>query len=55
MNIGKKIKLLRKENEITQEKLAVYLNVSCQAVSKWENETTVPDISLIVPIANFSV
>lgn len=53
MNIGKKIKLLRKENDITQEKLAAYLNVSCQAISKWENETASPDISLIVPIANF--
>lgn len=53
MNIGKKIKFLRKENDITQEKLAAYLNVSCQAVSKWENETASPDISLIVPIANF--
>lgn len=53
MNIGKKIKFLRKENDITQEKLAIYLNVSCQAVSKWENETAFPDISLIVPIANF--
>lgn len=53
MNIGKKIKLLRKEKDITQEKLAAYLNVSCQAISKWENETTSPDISLIVPIANF--
>lgn len=53
MNIGKKIKLLRKENDITQEKLAAYLNVSCQAISKWEKETASPDISLIVPIANF--
>ncbi len=53
MNIGRKIKLLRRENDITQEKLATYLGVSCQAVSKWENETAFPDISLIVPIANF--
>ena len=53
MNIGKKIKLLRKEKNTTQEKLAAYLNVSCQAISKWENGTTSPDISLIVPISNF--
>lgn len=53
MNIGRKIKLLRKEKDITQEKLAAYLNVSCQAVSKWENGTASPDIALIVPIANF--
>ena len=53
MNIGRKIKQLRKEKDITQEKLAAYLNVSCQAVSKWENGTASPDIALIVPIANF--
>lgn len=53
MNIGNRIKQLRKERDITQEKLAAYLNVSCQAVSKWENSTASPDISLIVPIANF--
>lgn len=53
MNIGEKIKILRKEKDITQEKLATYLNVSCQAISKWENGTASPDISLIIPIANF--
>ncbi len=53
MNIGNKIKELRKQKGITQEKLAAYLNISCQAVSKWENGTATPDISLIVPIANF--
>ena len=36
MNIGEKIKDLRKKNDLTQEKLADYLNVSYQAVSKWE-------------------
>lgn len=53
MNIGGKIKALRKDKDITQEKLASYLNVSCQAISKWENGTASPDISLIIPIANF--
>ncbi len=53
MRIGKTIKNLRKTKNITQEKLASYLNVSCQAISKWENGTAAPDISLIVPIANF--
>lgn len=37
MNIGLKIKELRKERGITQERLAEYLNISPQAVSKWEN------------------
>ena len=36
MNIGEKIKELRRKNDLTQEKLADYLNVSYQAVSKWE-------------------
>jgi len=53
MNIGQIIKKLRKENDITQEKLADYLGISYQAVSKWENDTALPDITLVVPIANF--
>lgn len=53
MTIGEKIKLFRKQNNITQEQLAVSLNISCQAISKWENNTSFPDISLIIPIANF--
>lgn len=47
MNIGLKIKELRKERGITQERLAEYLNISPQAVSKWENGTALPDITLI--------
>ena len=53
MTIGEKIKQLRKQNDITQEKLADYLNISYQAISKWENNTACPDISMIVPLANF--
>ena len=52
-NIGKKIKGLRKSRNITQEKLAEYLNVSFQSVSKWENGITMPDISIIPAIASF--
>ena len=56
LDIGKKIKSLRKAQNITQEKLAAYLNISYQAVSKWENGTALPDITLIPKIANvFSV
>ncbi len=50
-SIGKTIRRLRKEREMTQEELAFRLNISAQAVSRWENETCMPDISQIVPIA----
>ncbi len=50
-NIGKRIKELRKKNDLTQEKLADYLGVTYKAVSKWECGVTVPDISLIISLA----
>lgn len=51
MNIGEKIKDFRKNCGLTQEKLADFLNVSCQAVSKWECGIACPDLSLIGPMA----
>lgn len=53
INLGDKLKNLRKEKNISQEKLAQYLNVSFQAVSKWENSNTYPDIALLPEIARF--
>ncbi len=53
MTIGEKIRELRQQNGVTQEKLAEYLNISFQSVSKWENNITLPDISFVVPLANF--
>ena len=47
-SMGKIIKKLRKDNGFTQEDLAV----TYQAVSKWENDTGMPDISQIVPLAS---
>jgi len=41
------------EKGVTQEKLAEYLNVSHQAVSRWENGTAYPDITLVPVLANF--
>ncbi len=49
-NIGKRIKDLRKKNDLTQEKLADYLGVSYQAVSKWETGVSSPDLALIRPL-----
>lgn len=51
LEIGKKIKYLRKGKGITQEVLASYLGVTTQAVSKWENESTAPDIALLPSIS----
>lgn len=47
MKIGKNIKKLREAKQITQEQLGKLLNVSHQAVSKWENDGALPDISLL--------
>jgi transcriptional regulator with XRE-family HTH domain len=49
--IGEKIKELRRKNDMTQEKLADYLCVTYQTVSKWGTGVTSPDLSLIVPLA----
>ncbi len=53
IRLGSKIKMLRKEKSISQEVLANHLGVSFQAVSKWENETAMPDVALIPVIAAF--
>jgi transcriptional regulator with XRE-family HTH domain len=52
MNIGQTIKKLRKERNFTQEELAEQLNVTPQAVSRWENGTGLPDILQIVPLTS---
>lgn len=46
-SLGEKIASLRKAKGITQEQLAEKCSVSPQAVSKWENDITSPDISLL--------
>ena len=47
MTIGKRIAHLRKEKGLTQEELAGHMGISPQAVSKWENDQTCPDISAL--------
>lgn len=53
VTLGNKIRELRKNRNISQEVLAQYLGVSFQAVSKWENDTAMPDVALIPAIASF--
>jgi transcriptional regulator with XRE-family HTH domain len=52
-NIGENIKKLRAEKQVTQEQLAEHLSISYQAVSKWENNVTTPDIFLLPAIAEY--
>ncbi|MBQ8292258.1 MAG: helix-turn-helix transcriptional regulator [Bacilli bacterium] len=52
MNIGNRIKELRVKKKITQEELAKALQVSTQAVSKWENGGS-PDLELVPLIATY--
>ena len=53
VKIGEKIKSLRKSKNISQEVLAQYLGVTFQAVSKWENGSTMPDVEASPAIASF--
>lgn len=53
MNIGAIIKTKRRAKDLTQEQLAEYLNISVSAVSQWESGKTTPDISLLIPLAEF--
>jgi len=52
MNIGETIKKLRKQKDMTQEQLAEYLNITTQAISKWETNLSLPDITLVPVLAN---
>lgn len=53
MNIGKRIKELRKAQNLSQEKFAEYFDITPQAVSKWESGAAYPDITIIPSIANY--
>lgn len=53
MKIGERLIELRNEHGITQKELADVLNVTAQAISRWENEQTYPDVELLPRIADF--
>lgn len=48
---GQRLARLRKEKELTQADLASRLNVTAQAVSKWENDQASPDIDILIHLS----
>ena len=52
MSIGERITELRKQQNISQVQLAKLLEVSRQAVSKWENDQTAPDTLKLIQLAD---
>lgn len=51
--LGSRIAEYRKTKGITQDQLAEYMGVSSQAVSKWENDLSCPDIALLPRLADY--
>lgn len=49
MKISEVIRNYRKKENLTQEQVANYLNISAPAVNKWKNVISYPDITLLVP------
>ena len=52
IKLAENLKMLRKDNKLSQEKLAELLGVTPQSVSKWELGLSCPDIQLLPSIAN---
>ena len=50
--LGTKIAEYRKLKKMTQEELATKLNVSSQAVSKWENDLSIPDLPILIELSD---
>lgn len=53
MEIGKQIKALRQRRGITQEAMAQHLNITPQAISKWERGVATPDIAMLPDISAY--
>lgn len=49
---GQRLQRLRKNAGLTQEEVATKLNITGQAVSKWENDVSAPDISVLVELSD---
>lgn len=52
-NFEERLIALRKERNLTQEELANKIGVTPQSVSKWETGQSMPDINLLIPLADF--
>lgn len=52
MSFGSVVKQLRMQHDMTQERLAELLSISPQAISRWEQNAGMPDISLLPALAN---
>ena len=53
IKIGSFIKMLRKEKGLTQEQFAEHFNVSRRTVSRWETGSNLPDLSVLVEMADY--
>lgn len=51
--VGSLLRELRKEKDLTQAQLAEHFNVSDRTISRWENGSNMPDLSLLIEIADF--
>lgn len=51
MTFGERLNQMRKNSNLTQDEVASHLGISPQAVSKWENDLSCPDIMLLPEIA----
>ena len=49
---GQRFQRLRKNASLTQEEVATKLNITAQAVSKWENDASAPDISVLSELSD---
>ncbi len=53
MKFNERLKVIRREKNISQEKLAEIMNVSRQAVAKWESNSGYPDINNLITLSDF--